>query len=132
MHFWLHTVLATGPVNLPAVRVWTGTMVLVGSSPVQKPAPELLGGPNPYTYPLTRGNRQDWLDPWAPVSGSPFPVFLFMVAVRNVAVMYKILTLVHHALYLFYWGPLYAKQRETFSLLHLDVECEQSFILHHL
>jgi len=99
---------------------------------VHKPDAELLGGPNPFPYPSTRGFCRVWLDPSVPVSSSPFRVFLFMVAVRYVTVMCKILTLVHHSLYLFHWWPLYSKQGETYSLLHPEVECDQFFILHHL
>jgi len=96
-------VLATDPGNPPAVRVWTGKTVRFGSRPIQSPDPELLGRPNPYQYPSTRGFCQVWLDPSVPVSGSPFRVFLFMVAVKYVTVMCKILTLVHHSLYWFHW-----------------------------
>jgi len=128
----LAVVLATGPGNPPAVRVWTGKTVRFGSRTVQKPDRELLGGPNPYPYPSTRGFCRVWLDPSVPVSGSPFRVFLFMVAVTHVTVMCKISTLVHHSLYLFHWRPLYSKQGETSSLLRAEVECDQLFILHHL
>jgi len=125
-------VLATGLGNRPAVRVWTGKTVRFGSRPVQNHDWELLGGPNPYPYPLTRGFRRVWLDPSVPVSGSPFRVFLFMVAVIYVTVMCRILTLVHHSLYWFHWQPLNSKQGETCSLLHPEVECDQVFIFHHL
>jgi len=130
---WVSSVvLATGASNPQAVRVWTGKTVPFGSRPVQKPDPELLGGPNPYSYPWTRGFCRVWLDPSVPLSGSPFRVFLFMVAVISVTVMCKILTLVHHSLYWFYWQPLYSKQGETCSLLNPKVECDQVFIFHHL
>ena len=125
-------VLATDPGNPPAVRVWTGKTVRFGSRTVQKPDPELLGGPNPYPYPSTRGFCRVWLDPSVAVSGSPILVVLYMVAVKNVTVMCKISTLVHHSLYLFHWRPLYSKQGETCSLLRAEVECDQLFILHHL
>ena len=125
-------VLATGPGNVPVVRVSTGKTVLFGSKPIQKPDPELLCGPNLYPYPSTHGLCRVWLDPSVPVSGSPSRVFLSMVAVRYVTVMCKILTLVHHSLYLFHWRPLYSKQGETCFLLHPEVECDQFFILHHL
>jgi len=125
-------VLATGPGNPPAVQVWTGKTVRFCSRPVPKPDPELLGGPNPYPYPSTRGFCRVWLDPLVPVSGSPLRVCLFMVAVIYVTVMCKILTLVHHSLYWFQWQPLYSKQGETCSLLHPEVECDQVSILHHL
>jgi len=125
-------VLATGPGNPPAVRVWTRKTVRFSSRTVQKPDPELLGGPNPYQYPSTSGFCRVWLDPSVPVSGSLIRVVLFMVAVKYVTVMCKISTLVHHFLYLFHWRHLYSKQGETCSLLRAEVECDQLFILHHL
>jgi len=128
----IRVVLATGPGNPPAVLVWIGKTVLFGSRPIQKPDPELLGGPNPYLYQSTCWFWRVCLDQSVPVSGSAFRVFLFMVAVRYVTIMCKILTLVQHSLYLFYWQPLYSKQGETCSLLHPEIECDQLFILHHL
>jgi len=128
----LHIVLGTGPGNPPAVRVWTGNTVRFGSRPVQKPDPELLGGPNRYPYPSTRGFCRVWLDQSVLVSCSRFRDFPFMVAVIYVTVMSKILTLVHHSLYWFHWQPLYSKQGETCSLLHPEVECDKVFILHHV
>jgi len=106
---WL--VLAMGPGNLPAVQVWTGKTVRFGTRPVQKPDPELLGGPNLHPYLSTRGFCWVWLDPSVLLSGFHFRVFLFMVAVRCTAVMCKILTLVHHSLYLSHLLPLYSKPR---------------------
>jgi hypothetical protein len=50
---WKSLVLATGPGNLPAVRVRTAKTVQFGSRQVQKPNPQLLGGPNPDPYPST-------------------------------------------------------------------------------
>jgi len=47
----LALVLATGPGNPPAVRIWTGKTVWFASRTVQKPDPLLLGGPNPDPYP---------------------------------------------------------------------------------
>ena len=124
-------VLATGPGNLPAVRVWTGKMVRFGSRPIQKPNPQLLDGAHPDPYPSTWGFCRVWLDPSVPVSGSGFRVFLFMVAIRYPTVLCKILTLLHHCLYLFYWLPLWSKRAVTCSLLHHEVECERFFVLHH-
>jgi len=130
-HSWPQLVLATGPGNPPAVRVWTGKTVLFGSTTVQKPDPQLLGGPNPDPYPSTRGVCQGWLDPSVLISGFSFQVFLFMVAFRYPTILCKILTLVHHCLCSIYWLPLKSKQAETCSLLHHEVECERFFILHH-
>jgi hypothetical protein len=115
-------VLATGPGNPPAVRVWTGKTVQFRSSTVQYPDLVLLGGQNPYLYPSTRGFCLVWLDPSVPASGSPFRVVLFIVTVTYVTVMCKISTLIHHSLYLFHWQPLYSKQGETSSLLRAEVE----------
>ena len=123
---------ASGPGIPQAVRVWTGKTVWFGSRPLQQPNPELLGVPNPYPYLSTCRFCPVCLDPSVPVSGSPFRVFLFMVAVPHFTVMCKILTLVHHSLYWFHWQPLYSKQGVTCSLLHPEVECDQVFILHHL
>ena len=117
-------VLAMGLGNPPVVRVGTGNMVRFGSGPGQKPDPELLGGPNPYSNLSTCVFCRVGLDPSVPVSGSPFRVFLFMVAVRYFIVMCKISTLVNHSLYLFHWQPLYSKQGETCSLLCPEVECD--------
>jgi len=99
-------VLAMGPGNLPAVRVWTRTTVWFGSGTYQKPVTQLLGGANPDPYPSTRGFCQVWLDPSVPISGFSFRVFLCMVAFWYPTVLCKILSLVHHCLYLFYWLPL--------------------------
>ena len=66
--------LATGPGNTPAVRVWTAKTGRFGSRPVQKPDPLTLGGPNPDPYLSTRGFRRVGLDPSVPISGSAFGV----------------------------------------------------------
>jgi len=99
-------VLATCLGNQPAVLVWTGKTVRFGSRPVQKPDPQLIGGSNPHLYPSTRGLCRVWLYLSVPISSFHFRVFLFMVAVRYIAVMCKILALVHHSLYLSHWLPL--------------------------
>jgi len=67
-------VLATGPGNPPAVRVWTTEMAWFGSKPAQKPDPLTLGGPNLDPYPSTCGFRRVWLDLSGPISGSAFRV----------------------------------------------------------
>jgi len=99
-------VLAMGPGNPPAVRVWSGKTVRFTSICLQKPNLELLGGANPYPYRSTCGFFGVWLDLSVPISGSRSQVFLFMVAVRYATVMCKISTLVHDSLHLFYWLPL--------------------------
>jgi len=67
-------VLATGPGNPPAVRVWTAKMGRFGSRTIQKPDLQTLGGPNPDLYPSTRGLRRVWQDRSVPISGSAFQV----------------------------------------------------------
>ena len=65
-------VLATGPGNRPAVRVWTAKTGQFGSTPGQKTDPLTLRGPktDPDPYPSTRGFRRVWLDPSVPILGS--------------------------------------------------------------
>jgi hypothetical protein len=41
----LSLVLATGPGNLPVVRVWTANVVRFGSKPTQQSDPQPLGRP---------------------------------------------------------------------------------------
>jgi len=117
-----------GPGNPQEVRVWIRKIVLFGSRPIQKPDPEILGWPNPYLYPLIHRFCGVWVDSSVPVSSSPFRVSLFMVAVRYVTVMCKILTLVQHSLYCFHWQPVYSKQGDmlpatswswVWSIVHL-------------
>jgi len=74
LHDWVGIVLATGPGDPPAVRVWTAKTGRFGSRTGQKPDPQTLGGPNPDLYPSTLGFRQVWLDPSVPISGSAFRV----------------------------------------------------------
>jgi len=69
-----HIVLATGPGNPAAVRVWTAKTGRFGSRTVKKLDPQTLGGPNPDPYPSTRGFRRVWLDLSVPISGSAFRV----------------------------------------------------------
>jgi hypothetical protein len=70
----LSLVLATGPGNPPAVRVWSAKMSRFGSRPGQTPDPLTLGGPNPDPYPSISGFRRVWLDSSGPFSGSAFRV----------------------------------------------------------
>jgi hypothetical protein len=67
-------VLATGPGNPPAVRVWTAKTGRFGSRTVQKPDPQTLGVPNPDPYLSTRGFRRVLVDLSVPISGSAFRV----------------------------------------------------------
>jgi hypothetical protein len=67
-------VLATGPGNPPAVRVWTAKTGWFRSRTGLKPDPQTLGGPNPDPYPSTRGFHRVWLDRSVPISGSAFRV----------------------------------------------------------
>ena len=98
--FWV--VLATGPGNPPAVRVWTGKTVRFGSRTIQTPDLLLLGGRDRAPYPSTRGFCRVQLDPSGPISGSAFRVFLFMVTFRYATVDCKILTMVLHCHFLMY------------------------------
>jgi len=115
-----------GPGNPPAVRVWTGKTVWFGSRTVQKPDLLLPGGPNPAPYPSTHGFCRVLLDPFGPISGSAFLVFLFMVAFRYLTVNCKILTMVLHCHFLMYWQPLYSKQVERHSWTHPENERQWS------
>jgi hypothetical protein len=67
-------VLAMGPGNAPAVRVWTANTGQFGSRTVQKPDPQTLGRSNPDSNPSTRGFGRVGLDPSVPISGSVFQV----------------------------------------------------------
>jgi len=69
-----HLMLAMGPGNLPAVRVWTAKSGRFGSRPIQRPNPLTLGGPNPNTDPSTRRFHRVWLAPLVPISGCAFQV----------------------------------------------------------
>ena len=97
---------ATGPGNLPAVRVRTGTTVLFGSKPIQQPDPLHLGRPYPDLYPSIRGFCLVWPDPSVPISGSGIRVFLLIIAFRYPVANRKILTLVYCCPCLMYWPPL--------------------------
>jgi len=57
-------VLAMGPGNMAAVRVWTRKTVRFGSRTVQKPDPLLSGSSNPAPHQSSHGFHQVWLDPW--------------------------------------------------------------------
>jgi len=70
----LYLVLATGPGNPPAVRVWTAKTGWFGSRTDQKPNLLTLGGPNPDPYPSTLRFRRVLLDQSVAISGSAFRV----------------------------------------------------------
>jgi len=72
--YHIRLVLATGPGNPSAVRVWTAKTGRFGPRTGQRPNPQTLGGPNPDPYLSTRGFRRVWLDPSVPISGSAFRV----------------------------------------------------------
>jgi len=67
-------VLATGPGNLPVVRIWTAKMGRFVSRPVQKPDLLHLAGPNPDLGLSTHGFCRVGLDPSVPISCSAFQV----------------------------------------------------------
>jgi len=67
-------VLATGPGNPSAVRVWTAKTRRFSSRTVQKLDPLTVGGPNPDPYPSTCRFRRVWRVPAVPISGSAFRV----------------------------------------------------------
>jgi len=118
-------VLATGPGNRPAVRARTAKMVRFGSKHAQKPDALHFGGPDPDPYPSTRGLCRVWVDPSVPISGSGFPVGLFMVAFRYPIANRKILTCVYCCPFLMYWPPLYPKTSEKRSLAHPENESQR-------
>jgi len=99
-------VLATGPGNLPAVRVQTAKTVQFGYKHVQKPDPLHLVVPNPDPYPSTHRSCRVWLDTLVPISSSSFQVFLFMVALWYSIANRKILTLVYCCSFLLHWLPI--------------------------
>jgi hypothetical protein len=67
-------VLATGPGNPPAVRVWTTKTGRFKFKPIQTPDPLTVGGPHPDPYTSTSRFRRVCLDPAVPISGSAFRV----------------------------------------------------------
>ena len=70
----LELVLATGPGNPRAVRVWTPKMGRLVSRTIQKPDLQTLGRPNLDPYLSTDRFRWVWLDPSVPISGTAFRV----------------------------------------------------------
>jgi len=119
-------VLAMGPGNPPAVRVWPARTIWFGSTTVQKPDQLLPAGPNPAPYLSTSGFRLVWVDQLGPRCSSAFGVFLFMVAFRYPTVNFKILSMVQHCHFLMYWQPFYSKQVERRSLPHPENEHQSS------
>jgi len=111
-------VLATGPGNPPAVYVWTGTTVRLGSRTDQQHEPLFPGGPNAALYPSICGFRRVWLDPSGPISGYAFRVGPFMVAFRYPTFNRKILTMVRQCSFWMYWPPLQSKYVDRRSLPH--------------
>jgi len=68
-------VLPTGLGNLPGVLGLIGKTTRFGSRTIQKPNPQLLGGPNTDPYKITRGFHRVWLDPSVPIPSSAFRIF---------------------------------------------------------
>jgi hypothetical protein len=83
-------VLAMGPGNLPAVRVWTAKTGPFGSRTIQKPGTLHLGGPNADPYTSTSGFCRVWLILSVPISGFALRVSLFIVAFRYANVKHNI------------------------------------------
>jgi len=117
-------VLVTGPGNLPAVLVPTGTTGWFSSRPIQNPDPLHLGSPNLHSYQPTHGFRRVWLDMSGPISWSAFRVVLFMVAFRYPTLNGNILTVVRHCPFWIYRPPFKSKNGETHSLPHPGIECQ--------
>jgi len=96
---------AKGPVNPPAVRVWTAKTGWFSSSSVQQPDPTDCYRATPGPIPVS---------PWV-LLGLARPVgsnlrfhvscFTFIVAFRYATVNRKILTLVRHSSFLMNWLP---------------------------
>jgi len=70
-------VLATGPGNPPAGRVWNAETGPFDSRPIQNPDPQTHGGLNLDLNPSNRGSRQVWLDLTVPISVSTYRVSHF-------------------------------------------------------
>jgi hypothetical protein len=67
-------VLAMGPGNPLAVRIWTTKTGHFRSRDVEKPNPLTFGRPNPDPYPSSCVFHRVSLDPSVPISGSGFGV----------------------------------------------------------
>jgi len=65
-------VVAKGPGNLPAFRVWTTKTGWFSSRPGEKPDPLTLGWHNLDPFRSSSGSRRVWLDPSVPISCSAF------------------------------------------------------------
>jgi len=113
-----HLLLAMAPSNLPAVWVWTRKRGLCNSRPIQKPDPLPHGGANQNQYLSTCGLCLVWPDRLGPLSGFPFWVSLFIIAIRYVTVKNKIVTMVRRWQFWMYWPPWWSKQSGTHTLQH--------------
>jgi len=117
---------ATGPGNLPAVRVQTRRMVRFGSTTVEKPDPLLLGGPNVAPYPATHGFRRVSLDQSGPISCFAFRVVQFIVAFIYLTVNCKTSTMVCRCSFWMNWLPLCSKYVVKRSLPNPENERQRS------
>ena len=118
--------LAKGPGDPPAFRLWNGKTVRFVSTTVQEPDRPLVGGPNPAPYPSIRGSRRGWLDLSAAFSGFAFQVVLVMVAFRYLNVNCIILTMVCQCSLWMNRPPLCSKYVVKRSLPHPENERQWS------
>jgi len=128
----------------PAMSMWRTNSVTNGSGePTSGPGFHRKNGSvQIQTCPKTRPTDYWWAKPrpitvnlrvspgWArPVSSNlQFSIsgFSFMVAFRYATENCKILTLVHHGLFLMYWPPEGSKLTDTRALSHAENERQQS------
>ena len=118
----MRPVLTSFPDFLPAIVVWTATMVWFGLTPIQDPTLLPCGMPNMDRYKSTHGSGGLCLDSSVPISASPLCVCLCIVAYRYSTVNLAIFTLLHHCLLLMYSPTVYLKQKVTHTLPHPENE----------
>jgi len=87
---------ATGPGNLPAEEVRNVIPVLFSSRMVPTSDALCHGGPQKYLNPSTSGRSQVSLEPSAPISGSGFWVWIFLVVFKYSTTNREILTVEYH------------------------------------
>jgi len=110
-------VLATGPGNRPAVRVWTRNARQFGFRPVQNTTRWLLAGQT-RTHPCQLAGFAGFGYSHQFESLVLHCSFKFMVTFRYGTVNRKIVTLVHHGVFSTYWPPWFAKRAYSCTLPH--------------